>query len=154
MSQVNVARQVDAGPQLVSGPHQVTAMAAGYYLVQFPPQVRPRNHVVTTDRRCACALAGDCPAVESVRGYLRRGGVRAPNPKAGSFIPAHCPICCGPIHFEPRLCSPMRGAGWVCRAIARMETAIWPATYSYPGESHYWQYMWAELGRLRFGSRS
>jgi hypothetical protein len=153
MSQVNVAGQVEAGQQLVSGPPQVTAMPAGYYLVQYPPHVRPRNHIVTKDKRCACVLGGDCPAVQAVRDYLLRGGVHAPKPTAGSFIPVHCPICGGAVHFEPRLCSPMRGTGWVCFAAAMLETKTWPARFWCPGESHYWQHLWAELGRLRFGSR-
>jgi hypothetical protein len=156
MSQLNIARQVAVGPPLLvtSGPPQVTAMQAGYYLVQFPLEVRPCNHVVTKDKRCACALLGDCPAVQVVRDYLRNGGQRAPDPKPGSIIPPVCPICQGPVHFEPRLCSPMRGAGWVCRTAARTETTIWPAPFWYPGESHYWQFMWAELGRLRFGRQA
>jgi hypothetical protein len=154
MSQLDMAGQVEIGQQLLaSGPPQVTAMPAGYYLVQFSPHVRPRNHIVTKDRRCACALGGDCPAVQGVRAYLRRGGVRAPEPKPGSIIPACCPICRGPVHFEPRLCSPKRGAGWVCPAAAKTETNVWPGRFWCPGESHYWQHMWAELGRLRFGSR-
>jgi hypothetical protein len=153
MSQVNIARQVEAGPPvlLVSGPPKVTAMPAGYYLVQFSPQVRPRNHVVTKDRRCACVLDRDCPAVQAVRDYLLRGGARAPNPKPDSIIPAHCPICGGAVHFEPRLCSHVRGAGWVCLAAAKTETTVWPARYWCPGESHYWQHMWAMLSHLRFG---
>jgi hypothetical protein len=155
MSQVTVVRHVEVGPPLplVSGPPQVTTMPAGYYLVQFPPQVRPGNHIVTKDKRCACVLGGDCPAVQSVRDYLLRGGVRAPNPKPGSIIPAYCPICGGTVHFEPRLCSAIRGAGWVCLAAAMTETTTWPAHYWCPGESHYWIHMWAELARLRFGSQ-
>ncbi len=49
MSQESVARQVEAGPPVlvVGGPAQVTAFPAGYYLVQFSPQVRPHNHIVT-----------------------------------------------------------------------------------------------------------
>jgi hypothetical protein len=152
MSQVTAVRQVESGPPLLrtSGPPQVTAMQAGYYLVQFPEPVRPRNHIVTKDKRCACVLDRDCPAVQAVREYLLRGGVRAPNPKLGSIIPAHCPICGGAIHFEPRLCSRMRGAGWVCLAAAKAETVVWPARWWCPGESHYWAHMWHELGRLRF----
>jgi hypothetical protein len=128
---------------------QVTAMPAGYYLVQYPPPVVPRNHIVTKDRRCACLAGKDCPAVEDVREYLKRGGQRAPDPKPGSIIPAHCPVCGGTVTFEPCLCSPMRGAGWVCQAAARLETTCWPEPYWYPGESHYWEHMWTELGRLR-----
>jgi hypothetical protein len=61
MSQLNVVRQVEVGPPVLfgGGPPQVTAMPAGYYLVQYSPQVRPRNHIVTKDRRCACALRAD-----------------------------------------------------------------------------------------------
>lgn len=155
MSQLQVASQVVVGPALLpaSAPPQVTAMPAGYYLVQFPPPVRPSNHLVTKDRRCACALAGDCPAVDAVRHYLRQGGVRAPRPKAGAIVPPRCPICRGPVRFEPCLCSPMRGAGWVCLAAARTETPTWPPRDWCPGESHYWRHMWAELGRLRIRSR-
>jgi hypothetical protein len=155
MSQVSIARQVEVGPPLLaSGPPQVTAMMAGYYLVQFPPQVRPRNHIVTKDKRCNCELASNCPAVQAVHDHLRGGGQRVPEPKSGSVIPVLCPICHGPVHFEPRLCSPMRGAGWVCLTAAKTETTDWPAGYWCPGESHYWQHMWAELGRLLFGSHS
>jgi hypothetical protein len=154
MSQLNVVRQVEVGaPLITSGPPHVTAMPAGHYLVVFPPQVRPRNHVVNKDKRCACELGPDCPAVKAVAEYLRHGGIRAPEPKPGSIIPALCPICSGPVHFEPRLCSPMRGAGWVCQVAATTEVTTWPSRYWYPGESHYWQHMWAELGRLRFGSK-
>jgi hypothetical protein len=155
MSQLNIARQVEVAPPLLlpSGPPQVTAMPAGYYLVQFPENVRPRNHVVTKDKRCACALRADCPAVQAVRDYLTRGGVRAPDSNRGSIIPAHCPICGGAVHFEPRLCSPMRGAGWVCLAAGKAETMVWPARWWCPGESHYWAHMWNALGRLRIGSQ-
>lgn len=156
MSQLIVARQVQVSPPLIiaSGPPQVTAMSGGYYVVQFHDHVRPRNHIVTKDRRCACELGPDCPAVQAVRDYLRVGGLRAPDPKPSSIIPLLCPICAGPVHFEPRLCSPMRGAGWVCLAAARTETTIWPPRYWCPGESHYWAHMWNELGRLRFGKQS
>ena len=136
-----------------NGAPQVTAMQGGYYLVQYPPPFQPWSHIVRKDKTCTCTQGAECPAVEAVHGYLRQGGKRAPTSWPGSIIPAHCPICGGTVTFEPRLCSPMRGAGWVCMAAARSETTIWPAPYWYPGESHYWQFMWAELGRLRFGSR-
>ena len=156
MLQLNTDLQLapaSVGPPL-TGPAQVTAMAAGYYLVQYPAPFRPRNHMVTKDKRCACPSAKACPAVEAVTDYLRHGGERAPDPRPGHLIPQACPICGGQVRFEPRLCSPMRGAGWVCLSAARAETTVWPAPYWYPGESHYWQHMWAELGRLRFGRQA
>lgn len=131
---------------------KVTAMS-GYYLVALPALFGWSNHLVRTDRTCACPLAGSCPAVSAVADYLRRGGKRAAPPKPGSLIPAACPVCGGATSFEPRLCSPMRGAGWVCLTAAAADYHPWPAKYRYPGETHYWTHMWAELGRLRMGSR-
>jgi hypothetical protein len=144
--------QVGLPEPFTGGPPQVTAMPAGYYLVQFSPQVCPRNHIVTKDRRCACAQGADCPAIQAVHDYLKRGGVRAPAPRPGSIIPPCCPFCQGAVRFEPRLCSRVRGAGWICLTAAEVEVIRWSPRHWCPGESHYWQYMWAELGRLRCGS--
>jgi hypothetical protein len=153
MTQLNIVVPIVPMPQLgsVAGPPLVRAMPAGHYLVHFPGPVRPANHIVRKDRSCVCALGEACPAVQAVTDYLRRGGERAPDPKPGSFIPASCPICGGQVHFEPMLCSPARGAGWVCLNSAQSETIPWPTRYWHPGEKHYWQHQWAELGRLRFG---
>jgi len=129
----------------------VTALP-GYYLVRLPALFGWDNHLVRKDRTCACPLAGRCPAVAAVADYLRRGGRQAPDAKPGTIIPAACPICQGVVCFEPRLCSPMRGAGWVCLSGAQREKTTQPTRFWYPGERHYWQHMWAELGRLRFGS--
>ena len=126
----------------------------GYYLVRLPALFGWDHHLVRTDRACACPLAARCPAVAAVGDYLRRGGQRATPPRPGSLIPALCPICSGQTRFEPRLCSPMRGAGWTCLTAAQTTDHSLSPRYWYPGESHYWQHMWAELGHLRFGSRS
>ncbi len=48
---------------------------------------------------------------------------------ARQLIPAACPVCGGPVKFEPSLCSPARGAGWSCVNTAGDE---------YPN-THYWQ---------------
>jgi hypothetical protein len=127
----------------------VTAIPAGYYLVQFPATGSAHNHIVRKDKTCACALGADCLAIEAVARYLALGGPQAPPAKAGTLIPTTCPICGGRVNFEPRLCSPMRGAGWVCVTSALTETSHWPAPFWCPGERHYWLHMWAELGRLR-----
>lgn len=153
MTQPKTDVQLAFAPETLSltGAPKVTAMEGGYYLVQYPPLVQPRSHIVRKDKTCACPQGAECPAVEAVRDYLRHGGQRAPDSKPGSIVPAHCPVCGGSVSFEPRLCSPMRGAGWVCVAAARLETISWPEPYCYPGDGHYWQHMWAELGRLRVG---
>jgi hypothetical protein len=122
-------------------------MPSGYYLVRWSSLLGWTNHLVRKDRTCACPLGATCPAVLAVADYLRQGGQKAPDPRPGSLIPATCPICNGPVRFEPRLCSPMRGAGWVCLASASADTHL--PRYWVPGERHYWAHMWAELGRLR-----
>jgi len=142
-----------APPTPTVTPRSIVVALPGYYLARLPALFGWANHLVRPDRTCACPLAGQCPAVAAVAEYLRRGGQRATPPKPGSLIPARCPICGGATRFEPRLCSPMRGAGWVCLASARSET-YHPARHWSPGERHYWQHMWVELGRLRSGSRS
>ena len=140
-----------------TAPAQMTAQVTahtGYYLVRLPALFGLDHHLVrTTDRACACPLGAQCSAVDAVANYLRRGGQRAAPPKRGSIIPIRCPICGGATRFEPRLCSPMRGAGWVCLTAARTADRSLSTRFWFAGESHYWQHMWAELGRLRFGSR-
>ncbi len=133
-------------------PRSIVVPLPGYYLVRQPALLGWANHLVRKDRTCACPLAAQCPAVATVADYLRRGGRQAPDAKPDALIPARCPICQGAIRFEPRLCSPMRGAGWVCLSAA-WSTSLPASHYWYPGERHYWQHMWAKLGRLRFGSR-
>ncbi len=129
-----------------SAPPTVTPRP-GYYLVTYPPYVRPGVHLVRKDRACLCALGKDCPAVQAVNHYLRQGGQRAPDVPAHQLIPEACPICGGPVRFEPRLCSPVRGAGWVCPTAAAQEHSALPVQLQIPGHSHYWQAKWAELAQ-------
>jgi hypothetical protein len=86
------------------------------YTVDFGPSVQPRLHQVGKDKRCSCAQGTDCPAIEAVTDYLRKGGERAPDPPAGFLItaPETCPICGAPAYFDPALISKYRGAGWGC----------------------------------------
>lgn len=125
---------------------RVTAMPAGYYIVEFAGPIQPRIHVVRKDKTCACSLGKDCPAVAAVTRYLRRGGGRAPEPDGRSLIPEQCPICGGPVKFEPRLCSPIWGAGWVCLHAAEAggpgEAVDLPKHLRIPGRSHFWRYRW------------
>jgi hypothetical protein len=108
----------------------VVAAFTGYYLVTFPEPVTPRRHLVLKSRVCTCAAGANCPAVLAVADYLQAGGERAADVPAKHLIPEACPRCGGAVKFEPRLCSPARGAGWVCAA---------------GGEAHYWNVKWAEL---------
>ncbi len=140
-------RTVRADPlaqALKGAPPKVTPMP-GYYAVVYPDFVRPGTHLVRKDRTCMCELGKDCPAVQSVAHYLAKGGSRAPDVPTHQLIPEVCPICGGHVKFEPRLCSKVRGAGWTCQTDAEHETN----TIRIPGERHYWQHMWAELGKLR-----
>ena len=127
-------------------PPTITPMR-GYYWVRYPDYVRPGTHLVRKDKTCACELGADCPAVQAVAAYLRQGGQRAPEAPAHQLIPPACPVCGGAVKFAPRLCSPVRGAGWVCLTAAQTDTSVWPARYFTPGESHYWRFMWRELAR-------
>ncbi len=97
-----------------------------FYTVDLGPDVHPRQHYVGKNRRCACALGADCPAVSAVSAYLRSGGERAPDPPHGFYpeAPERCPICGAPAYFEPKLTNRRRGAGWGC---------------SKTGEKHYWR---------------
>jgi DNA repair protein RadC len=144
----SLSEQIQA---LLKAETKVAAMT-GYYLVTFAKDVHPRNHLVRKDKTCACELGADCPAVQVVAEYLKAGGRRAADVPAHHLIPAACPVCGGAVKFAPRLCSPVRGAGWVCLEAAKTETSVWPEPYHTPGESHYWQFMWARLAaalRLR-----
>ncbi len=118
----------------------------GCYLVTLAPGVM---HVVNKNRACLCDLGADCPAVPAVADYLRSGGQRAPDLPAHRLIPERCPVCGGPVKFEPRLCSPTRGAGWICLDAATQggpgESRDVPTGLDIPGRSHYWRHMWARL---------
>lgn len=60
----------------------------GYkYQVDYGPTYRPRIHLVDRHWRRSCELGADCPVVDAVAEYLRRGGTRAPDP------PPSCQIC-------------------------------------------------------------
>jgi len=121
----------------------------GYYLVRFPAPICPPNHLVRKDRTCACPLGAECPAVTAVVNYLRQGGERAPDVPAQRLIPEACPVCGGPVRFEPRLCSRTRGAGWVCLTAAEQEVSYLPESLRLPGHTHYWQFKWTELFNRR-----
>ena len=133
---------------LKGAPPKVTPMP-GYYVVVYPTYVRPGTHLVRKDRACLCELGKDCPAVQAVADFLKGGGARAADVPAHRLIPEACPICGGTVKFEPRLCSKVRGAGWVCLTAATQEYSGLPAKLQIPGHTHYWQFMWAELGRQR-----
>ena len=87
-----------------------------HYVVDFGPDVRPRDHYVTKDKRCTCPRGAECPAVAAVADYLRKGGQRAPEPPHGfyPYAPEKCPVCGAPAYFERKLSSKTRGAGWGC----------------------------------------
>ncbi len=116
--------------------YQVAPMR-GYYLVTYLGNPRT-NHIVLKDRACQ-AHGPDCPAVEAVATYLKAGGQRAEDVPAHQLIPQICPVCGGAVKFEPRLCSPARGAGWVCVAAAQNSVA------EIPGAKHYWQHAWESV---------
>jgi hypothetical protein len=128
-------------------PARVTAHL-GYYLVALAPG---HTHVVTKGRACLCDLGADCPAVAAVADYLRAGGRRAADVPARRLIPERCPVCGGPVRFEPRLCSRVRGPGWACLTAAAQggpgESRDVPSGLDIPGRSHYWQHMWTRLLR-------
>ena len=120
----------------------VTAMR-GYYLVRLTDDKTPR-HLVRKDKTCTCERGATCPAVEVVAAYLKAGGERAADLPADQLVPSVCPVCGGAVKFEPRLCSPVRGAGWVCTtAIERCAGNANPL--SIPGEAHYWAHAWEQV---------
>ena len=104
----------------------VVQVSGYFYAVDLGPDVRPRSHYVGKDKRCSCPLGPDCQAVPAVVTYLRKGGLRAPDPPHGYYplAPERCPVCGAPAYFEPKLSSKRRGAGWGC---------------SKAGEKHYWR---------------
>ena len=118
----------------------VTAMR-GYYLVRLMGELVPR-HLVRKDKTCVCERGATCPAVEVVAAYLKAGGERAADLPADQLIPSVCPICGGAVKFEPRLCSPGRGAGWVCVMVAQRYAGDQSNPLSIPGEAHFWAHAW------------
>jgi hypothetical protein len=89
----------------------------GYsYAVDFGNDPSLKQHRVGKDRRCACSLGADCPAVQAVADYLKAGGARAPDPPPGFFpvAPALCPVCGAEAVYDASLNSKRRGAGWTC----------------------------------------
>lgn len=101
---------------------------SGYhYVVDLGPDVKPRLHTISKEKRCNCIHGKDCPAIAAVTEFLRKGGERAPDPPPGYFpvAPEKCPICNAPAYHEPRLNRSHLGAGWGC---------------SKTGEKHYWRY--------------
>lgn len=81
------------------------------YLVNIVSSEPPRFHAVDKKRRCSCELGELCPSIEAVSGYLRNGGLRAPDP-----MPA-CPIC-GAETFRDRKWDGRytKELGWRCTA--------------------------------------
>jgi hypothetical protein len=86
------------------------------YRVDYGPEVRPRLHTVSKDRRCQCALGVECPAVAAVSDYLRAGGERAPDLPFDFWprVPDLCPICGAATEAECVLTSREHGQGWRC----------------------------------------
>ncbi len=107
-------------------PYAQVTVIGYFYSVDFGPDADLRQHRVSKDRRCICVLGTNCPAVGAVRDYLKSGGARAPDPRAGYFpvAPTVCPICGATAYYVANLSSKHRGAGWAC-VLA--------------GVSHYWQ---------------
>jgi len=104
-----------------------TVCISGYfYVVDLGPDVQPRFHHISKDKRCTCLLGATCPAVSAVAGHLRRGGERTPEPPHGYHIlaPETCPICGVPAYYDAKLSTRHHGAGWGC---------------SKKGSTHYWQ---------------
>ena len=104
----------------------IVHLSGYFYAVDLGPDVHPRSHHVGKNRRCACLLGPDCPAVAVVAAYLRNGGERTPDPPHGFYpeAPECCPVCGAPAYFESKLTNRRRGAGWGC---------------SKTGEKHYWR---------------
>jgi hypothetical protein len=115
----------------------------GYYLVSLAGNSMAR-HIVRKDRVCV-EHGPACPAVEAVAVYLRAGGERAADLPADQLIPSVCPVCGGPVKFEPRLCSPSRGAGWICLEAARQSRNSPAGFLPIPGEAHYWAHAWESV---------
>jgi hypothetical protein len=112
----------------------VTVHEEYFYRVDFGPDVRPQQHIVSHDLYCSCRLERDCIAVTAVKHYLQKeGGPPAQTPRPGYFpvAPQRCPMCGARARYDPRLSSRQRGAGWSC-AKGR--------------QSHYWE---AQLQALR-----
>lgn len=103
----------------------IVHLSGYFYVVDLGPDVHPRWHHISKDKRCTCALGSACPAVSIVATYLRNGGERTPDPPRGFYpeAPERCPICGASAYFEPKLTNKRRGAGWGC---------------SKTGEKHYW----------------
>jgi len=108
----------------------VVTVIGYFYAVDFGPGAGPppglrQHHRVGKDKRCTCELGAGCPAVSAVADYLKAGGERTPEPRAGYYpvAPQVCPICSAQAYYQPDLNSKKRGAGWAC---AR------------GGEAHYW----------------
>lgn len=114
----------------------VVVVANYGYTVDFGPEVQPRIHQVGKDRKCSCPEGADCPAVETVADYLRKGGERAPEPPAGFLItaPETCPVCGSRAYFDPQLSSRIRGAGWGCSQV---------------GTHHYWQWRTKQVREMQ-----
>ena len=115
----------------------------GYYLVRLTGESRSR-HIVRKDRTCL-EHGASCPAVAAVASYLKAGGQRAEDQPSDRLIPAACPVCGGPVKFEPRLCSPVRGAGWVCIQAAEHDAADPRKPHAIPGSAHYWAHAWESV---------
>ena len=50
---------------------QAAVSVSGYfYVVNLGPDVHPQHHHVGKDRRCTCGLGTDCPAVNTVAGFI------------------------------------------------------------------------------------
>jgi len=94
----------------------IVTISGYFYAVDFGPDVRPQHHRMGKDKRCTCSLGEDCPAVLAVADYLKAGGERAPEPRAGYYpvAPQSCPICGAETYYYPELNSKRRGVGWAC----------------------------------------
>jgi hypothetical protein len=97
-------------PSLATAETKVQIIGSAYK-VDFGPNLQPRFHLVSKDRKCGCELGAGCPAVEAVREYLREGGQRAPDP-----MPP-CPICGAATTRDTRWDGRRtRELGWRCTA--------------------------------------
>ena len=115
----------------------------GYYLVCLAGN-SVAQHIVRKDHVCI-EHGPACPAVEAVAADLKAGGERAADLPADQIIPSVCPVCGGPVKFEPRLCSPTRGAGWICLEAAKQAPNSGARPLSIPGEAHYWAHAWESV---------
>ena len=98
-----------------SGPPEIEVVQYAYR-VDWGAGVQPRYHHVNKRRVCDCHLGRDCPSVEAVRGYLARGGDRAPDYPEDFWptVPEHCPICRNPCVAHPAFNFKGHGVGWAC----------------------------------------